>query len=49
MPEVLETVEVYRKAGGKFDRPIELSCEAGDSLTTPLLPGFKTPLARLFA
>ena len=47
-PEI-ETVKVYRKAGDRFDRPIELSSEAGDVLTTPLLPGFKAPLARLFA
>jgi Uma2 family endonuclease len=47
-PEI-ETVKVYRKAGGRFDRPIELSIETGDILTTPLLPGFKAPLARLFA
>ena len=46
-PEV-ETVKVYRKAGDRFDRPIELSSEAGDTLTTPLLPGFAVPLAKLF-
>jgi Uma2 family endonuclease len=45
----LETVKVYRKAGCRFDRPIELSSEAGDTLTTPLLPGLKALLARLFA
>jgi Uma2 family endonuclease len=45
----LETVKVYRKAGDRFARPIELSSEAGDTLTTPLLPGFKAPLAKLFA
>ena len=45
----LETVEIYRKSGRGFDRPIELSREAGDTLTTPLLPGFNAPLARLFA
>ena len=45
----LETVKVYRKAGNRFDRPIELSNEAGDTLTTPLLPGFAVPLAKLFA
>jgi Uma2 family endonuclease len=45
----LETVKVYRKADGRFDRPIELSSEAGDTLTTPLLPGFAVPLAKLFA
>ena len=45
----LETVKVHRKAGDRFDRPIELSNEAGDTLTTPLLPGFAVPLAKLFA
>jgi Uma2 family endonuclease len=45
----LETVKVYRKAGDPFDRPIELSNEAGDTLKTPLLPGFAAPLAKLFA
>jgi Uma2 family endonuclease len=44
-----ETVKVYRKAGDRFERPIDLSNEAGDTLTTPLLPGFKAPLAKLFA
>jgi Uma2 family endonuclease len=44
----LETLKVYRKAGERFDRPIELSSEAGDTLTTPLLPGFAVPLAKLF-
>jgi Uma2 family endonuclease len=47
-PEI-DTVKVYRKAGEKFDRPIELSSEAGDTLTTPLLPGFAASLAELFA
>jgi Uma2 family endonuclease len=47
-PEV-DTVRIYRKAGNRFDRPIELSSEAGDTLTTPLLPGFDAPLAKLFA
>jgi Uma2 family endonuclease len=45
----LDTVKIYRRAGERFDRPIELSSEAGDTLTTPLLPGFKAPLAKLFA
>lgn len=45
----LETVKVYRKTGGRFDRPIELSNEAGDTLTTPRLPDFAVPLAKLFA
>ena len=45
----LETVKVYRKTGDRFDRPIELSSEAGDTLTTPLLSGFAVPLVKLFA
>lgn len=44
----LETVKVYRKAGDRFDRPIELSSEADDTLTTPLLPSFEATLAKLF-
>jgi Uma2 family endonuclease len=44
----LETVKVYRKAGERFERPVELSAEAGDNLTTPLLPGFAVPVAKLF-
>ena len=47
-PEI-ETVKVYRKAGDRFEQPIELSSEAGDTLTTPLLPAFAVPLAKLFA
>ena len=45
----LETVKVYRRAGDRFDRPVELSTEDGDTLATPLLPGFDVPLAKLFA
>jgi len=45
----LETVKVYRKAGDRFTPAAELSCEAGDALTTPLLPGFQAPLVKLFA
>jgi Uma2 family endonuclease len=40
---------VYRSTDkGKFDRPIELSHEAGDVLSTDLLPGLDLPLARIF-
>ena len=45
----LETVKVYRKGRDRFERAAELSCEAGDALTTPLLPGFQAPLVKLFA
>lgn len=46
-PEV-ETVKVYRLQDGKYRR-IELTLEAPDQLTTPLLPEFSLPLERLFA
>ncbi|HXW04682.1 MAG TPA: Uma2 family endonuclease [Vicinamibacterales bacterium] len=46
-PEI-DVVRVYRREGGRFARPIELSSEAGDVLTTALLPGFQIPLAQLF-
>jgi Uma2 family endonuclease len=44
----LDVVRVYRRSVEGFVRPIELSREAGDVLTTPLLPGLEMPLARLF-
>jgi len=44
----LDLVRVYRRTDGVFARPIELSAEAGDVLTTPLLPGLDLPLARIF-
>jgi Uma2 family endonuclease len=44
----LDIVRVYRRTHGAFARPIELSAEAGDVLTTPLLPGLDLPLARIF-
>jgi Uma2 family endonuclease len=46
-PEI-DTVRVYRRDGERFARPSELSCEADDVLTTPLLPGLELPLARVF-
>ena len=47
-PEI-DVVRVYRRtANGGFDRPIELSREAGDVLTTDLLPGLDLPLTRVF-
>jgi Uma2 family endonuclease len=47
-PDV-DAVRVFRRSGTVFDRPVELSAEAGDVLTTPLLPGLQLPLARVFA
>ena len=44
----LDVVRVYRRDGDGFGRAIELSREAGDLLTTPLLAGLDLPLARIF-
>jgi len=46
-PEV-DVVRVYRRSGDGFARAIELSREAGEILTTPLLSGLEMPLARIF-
>jgi len=46
-PEI-DVVRVHRRQDERFGRPIELSREAGDVLTTPLLPGPDLPLARIF-
>jgi len=35
-------------AAEHFERALELSREAGELLTTPLLPGLEMPLARIF-
>lgn len=45
----VERVRVYRRDGGGFDRPGELSAEHGDVLSSPLLPGFTMPLVEIFA
>ena len=47
-PDV-DVVRVYHANGGRFARPVELSWEAGDVLTTTLLPGLELPLSRIFA
>lgn len=44
----LDRVRVYRSRDGQFQRPEELSLEAGDTLTTALLPGLELPLSRVF-
>jgi len=44
----LDVVRVYRRDGDRFARPVELSREAGDILTTPLWPGLSLPLQRIF-
>jgi Uma2 family endonuclease len=44
----IDVIRVYRRAVNRFGRPLELSREAGDVVTTPLLPGLELPLARVF-
>jgi Uma2 family endonuclease len=46
-PEI-DVMRVYRREGDAFGRALELLREAGDVLTTPLLPGLEIPLARVF-
>ena len=46
-PEI-GAIRVYRRDGDTFARVIELSADAGDSLTTPLLSGLVVPLLRVF-
>ena len=45
----LDTVTVYRLRDLALVREAELSAAGGDVLTTPLLPGWAAPLARIFA
>ena len=45
----LETIKVYRRDAGIFARAAELTAEAGDILTTPLLPEFSASSVDLFA
>ena len=45
----LDVRRVYRRREERFDRPAELSLEAGDVLTTAVLPGLELPLSRIFA
>jgi Uma2 family endonuclease len=46
-PEI-DTIRVYRREAEAFARVVELSAEANDVLTTPLLPGLEIPLSRVF-
>jgi Uma2 family endonuclease len=43
----IDVIRVYRRSGDTFARPIELSREAGDVLSTSLLAGLELPLARI--
>ena len=44
----LDVVRVYRRDGERFARPQELAAEAGDVVTSPLLPGLELPLTDIF-
>jgi Uma2 family endonuclease len=43
-----DVVRVYRREDAVFGRPLELSRDRNDVLTTPLLPGLELPLGRIF-
>jgi Uma2 family endonuclease len=44
----LETVKIYRLTDQGYVRAAELARETHDVLSSPLLPGFQTPLAEIF-
>ena len=44
----IDVIRVYRRQGDRFARPLELSREAGDVLTSPLFPGLDISLAHVF-
>jgi Uma2 family endonuclease len=44
----LEAVKIYRLTDQGYVRAAELAREANETLSTPLLPGFQTPLADIF-
>jgi Uma2 family endonuclease len=44
----MDRVRVFRLSGSRFGRPLELSAEGGDVLTSPLFPGLELPLADIF-
>jgi Uma2 family endonuclease len=47
-PEI-DTIRVYRRDGDAFARVTELSADAGDILTTSLLPGLEVPVLRVLS
>ncbi len=44
----LDTINVYRRSGERFERAAELTLENGDSLVSPLFPGLSLPLSKIF-
>jgi Uma2 family endonuclease len=43
----LDTIKVYRRVTERYEKIAELSLEAGDVLTTPLMPGLEMPSTRI--
>ena len=46
-PEI-DTIDVYRRVEGRYERTSQLMLERGDVLTTPLLPGLELRLVKIF-
>ena len=44
----LDEIDVYRHVESRYQRVAQLTLEAGDVLTTPLLPGSTLPLSTIF-
>ena len=44
----LDAIKIYRRAGDRYERAAELTLEAGDTLTSPLLPDLSLPLSAIF-
>jgi len=44
----IDSVRAYRRDGDRFAQPAEFSLDAGDVLTTVLLPGLELPLSEIF-
>jgi Uma2 family endonuclease len=44
----LDAIDVYRLIDGRYQRAAQLPLEAGDVLTSVLLPGLKLPLSTIF-
>ena len=45
-PEI-DSIHIYRRRGNVFERAADL--ETGDTMTSPLLPGFALPVKKVFA
>jgi Uma2 family endonuclease len=44
----LDTIDVYRRVEGRYERASRLTLEQSDVLTTPLLVGLELPLLKIF-